>query len=89
MASETRRLYHTICASRPLLASGRTDVVAANDRYCLVAIGVLFSAVGYWAVWRILLPKLFGYELVPEKQKLKDGTVVTLVCPSKNESNLI
>jgi L-type amino acid transporter 9 len=53
----------------------------ANDRYCLVGISVLFAAVGYWAVWRILLPKLFGYELVPEKQKLKDGTVVTLVRP--------
>ena len=58
-----------------------TDDAATDDRYCLVGIGVLFAAVGYWAVWRILLPKLFGYELVPEKQKLKDGTVVALVRP--------
>ena len=37
--------------------------------------------VGYWAVWRILLPKVFGYELVPRKETLDDGTVVTLVRP--------
>lgn len=49
------------------------------NRYCLVGIGVMFFAVGYWAMWRVLLPKVFGYELVPRKETLKDGTVVTLV----------
>lgn len=33
----------------------------------------------YWAVWRIVLPKVFKYELVPTKAALKDGTVVTVV----------
>ncbi|KAN0073754.1 Amino acid permease domain containing protein [Tylopilus felleus] len=47
--------------------------------YCLVGIGVMLVGVAYWAGWRILLPKVFGYELVPRKEKLEDGTVVTLV----------
>ena len=51
----------------------------ANDRYCLVGIGVMLVGVGYWAGWRIFLPKVFGYELVPRKETLVDGTVVTLV----------
>ena len=48
-------------------------------RYCLVGIGVMLTGVVYWAVWRILLPKLFGYTLVPRKQVLEDGTVVNVV----------
>ncbi|KIK81323.1 hypothetical protein PAXRUDRAFT_832930 [Paxillus rubicundulus Ve08.2h10] len=45
--------------------------------YCLVGIGVLVFGVLYWATWRIILPKVFGYELVPHKNVLEDGTVVT------------
>lgn len=37
------------------------------------------TGVIYWAAWRILLPKVFGYELVPRKERLEDGTVITLV----------
>ena len=37
------------------------------------------AGVIYWAGWRILLPKVFGYELVPRKETLSDGTVITLV----------
>lgn len=48
-------------------------------RYCLVGIGVMAVGVLYWAVWRIALPRVFGYELVPRKEKLEDGIVVTLV----------
>lgn len=33
----------------------------------------------YWAVWRVILPRAFGYELIPEKEVLEDGTVVTVV----------
>ena len=40
----------------------------------------MLTGVVYWAVWRILLPKLFGYTLVPRKQVLEDGTVVNVVC---------
>jgi len=46
--------------------------------YCLVGIGVMAFGVLYWAVWRVVLPKLFGYEVVPEKVVLEDGTVVTV-----------
>ncbi|KAF9228857.1 amino acid transporter [Gyrodon lividus] len=46
--------------------------------YCLVGIGIMVIGVLYWAGWRILLPKVFGYELVPRKETLEDGTVVTL-----------
>lgn len=54
-------------------------LTAANFRYCLVGIGVMAAGIVYWAAWRVLLPKVFGYELVPRKEKLEDGTVVTLV----------
>jgi hypothetical protein len=48
-------------------------------RYCLVGIGIMFFGVFYWAVWRIVLPKLGNYKLVREKESLEDGTVVTIV----------
>ncbi|THH00445.1 hypothetical protein EW026_g2089 [Hermanssonia centrifuga] len=51
--------------------------------YCLVGIGVMFAGVLYWAAWRILLPKVFGYELVPRKETLQDGTVITLFSRKK------
>ena len=55
------------------------------NRYCLVGIGVMLFGVGYWAGWRILLPKVFGYELVPHKEVLEDGTSVILVRTLRNE----
>lgn len=33
----------------------------------------------YWAVWRVILPNIFGYELVANKVVLDDGTVVNVV----------
>ncbi|KAG2361224.1 high affinity methionine permease [Suillus spraguei] len=51
--------------------------------YCLVGIGLLFAGVLYWAAWRIILPKVFGYELVPRKERLSDGTVVTVFSNKK------
>ncbi|OBZ67639.1 High-affinity methionine permease [Grifola frondosa] len=45
--------------------------------YCLVGIAVMAFGVLYWAAWRIV-PGWFGYELVPRKEILQDGTVVTL-----------
>lgn len=50
-----------------------------DSRYCLVGIAIMVFGVLYWAAWRVLLPRVFGYELVPRKEKLDDGTVVTLV----------
>ncbi|KAJ7274122.1 amino acid transporter [Mycena rebaudengoi] len=46
--------------------------------YPLVGIGIMIVGVLYWAVWRILLPRWFGYSLVPRKEELSDGTIVTL-----------
>ncbi|TFY64040.1 hypothetical protein EVG20_g6076 [Dentipellis fragilis] len=46
--------------------------------YCLVGIAVLAASVVYWALWRIVFPKLFGYTLEMRKDILADGTVVTL-----------
>ena len=48
-------------------------------RYCLVGIAVMALGIIYWAVWRIVLPKIFGYELVLNKVVLDDGTVVNVV----------
>jgi len=49
----------------------------------------MLVGVGYWAWWRILLPKVFRYELVPRKEKLEDGTVVTLVRSWAKEKNYL
>ena len=47
--------------------------------YSLVGIAVLMSGVLYWAVWKLVLPYVFKFRLVPRKEVLEDGTVVTLV----------
>ncbi|KAH9038786.1 amino acid transporter [Lactarius pseudohatsudake] len=49
--------------------------------YLYSLIGILVPIVGvlYWAVWKLVLPYLFRFRLVPRKEVLKDGTVVTLV----------
>lgn len=39
----------------------------------------MVTGVLYWAGWRVILPKVFGYELVPRKETLDDGTVITVV----------
>ncbi|KAF7314705.1 High affinity methionine permease [Mycena kentingensis (nom. inval.)] len=46
--------------------------------YCLVGIAIMVFGVLYWAAWRIVLPKMFGYRLSPRKEQLDDGTYVTL-----------
>ena len=48
-------------------------------RYCLVAIAIMILGVIFWAVWRVVLPKIFIYELVPKKVVLEEGTVVVVV----------
>lgn len=53
------------------------------NSYCLVGIGVLACGVLYWAAWRIILPRIFKYELYPTKETLQDGTVVTVVSTIK------
>ncbi|KAI0317435.1 amino acid transporter [Amylostereum chailletii] len=51
--------------------------------YPLVGIAVMAVGVLYWAGWRILLPKVFGHRLVPRKETLDDGTVVTVFSREK------
>ncbi|KAI0317437.1 high affinity methionine permease [Amylostereum chailletii] len=53
--------------------------------YALVGIAVIAFGVLYWAGWRILLPKVFGWKLVPRKETLDDGTVVTVFSREKVE----
>jgi hypothetical protein len=49
-----------------------------------MALGVL-----YWSVWRLVLPHIFGFRLVPWKEVLEDGTVVTRVSRSHNSNTQI
>ncbi|KAI0063741.1 high affinity methionine permease [Artomyces pyxidatus] len=53
--------------------------------YCFVGIGVMFFGVAYWAIWRVVLPRVFGYELEPEKVELSDGTFLTTFSRRKVE----
>lgn len=48
-------------------------------RYCLVGIAVFVFSLLYWAGWRKIIPRLFGYRLVPGKDTLADGTVLMVV----------
>jgi len=43
----------------------------------VVGIAVLWAGVGYWAVWRKVLPWLGGFSWVETKKTLTDGTVYT------------
>ena len=47
--------------------------------YCLISIAVPIVGALYWAAWKFVLPYVFRFRLVPRKEVLKDGTVVTLV----------
>ncbi|KAI0294040.1 amino acid transporter [Multifurca ochricompacta] len=46
--------------------------------YCLIGIAVMVVGMLYWAVWKLAFPYIFGFCLVPRKETLPDGTVVTL-----------
>jgi hypothetical protein len=47
--------------------------------YCLIGIAVVMLGGFYWAVWKLVLPYVFKFRLVPRKEVLQDGTVVILV----------
>ena len=47
--------------------------------FSLVGIAIMMFGVLYWAVWNLVLPYVFKFRLVPTKEVLEDGTVVTLV----------
>ena len=75
--------YPTICQYHSFIytrfQSHLIQIILKKIRYCLVGIGVMALGIIYWAVWRVVLPKIFGYELVPNKVVLDDGTVVNVV----------
>ena len=66
--------YYLCVLNEPLVL-----LLTRANRYCIVAIAVMVFSVFYWATWWVILPRLFKYKLVPVKDKLSDGTVVTIV----------
>ena len=77
MALVIRPRSRTICESSSSYLC-RIDL-SSGYRYCLVAIAVMCFSVIYWAGWWIVLPRIFRYRLVPTKDTLRDGTVITVV----------
>ena len=55
--------------------------------YCLVGIAIMVTGVLYWAAWRVLLPRVLRRDLVPRKEVLGDGTVVTVVSASSSAAS--
>ena len=53
--------------------------------YCLVGVCIILSGGFVWAMWWVILPRLFGYELVKSKERLSDGTVTTLYKRKKKD----
>jgi len=53
--------------------------------YALIGIAVMVFGAFYWAVWQLVLPHVFKFRLVPRKEVLEDGTVVTLFSREKVE----
>ncbi|KAH8082804.1 amino acid transporter [Cristinia sonorae] len=51
--------------------------------YCVVGIAVFVFSILYWAGWSVVIPKLFGYKLIPGKEILDDGTVLTVFTREK------
>ena len=47
--------------------------------YCLVGISILLFGALYWAVWRVVIPGVFGFDYMPRKEVLPDGTYYTVV----------
>jgi hypothetical protein len=87
MAKEIRLPSPTICEPCVFLRAVTytyCTLCTYIRRYCLVGIGVMLVGIVYWAAWRIVLPRIFGYELTPRKERLQDGTAVTLVSISPN-----
>ncbi|KAI5116552.1 hypothetical protein M0805_007560 [Coniferiporia weirii] len=53
--------------------------------YCLVSIGVMFAGVTYWAVWWVILPRVLHHKLVRTRERLSDGTAITVFKRKKLE----
>ncbi|KAL4967038.1 amino acid permease-domain-containing protein [Aspergillus stella-maris] len=64
---------------------GKGDTSLPYWLYPVVGIVVLLCGVGYWGVWRVLMPVLGGYTLVPDHVALGDGTRVVVYRRVKGE----
>ena len=74
--------YYLLVNARFVLlfaSSNLVDPFVSGHSYCLVGVGVMLFGVSYWAIWRVVLPKMFGYRLSHRKEALADGTVVAIV----------
>jgi len=56
---------------------GHADVSFWYATYCVVGIGIILLCGLYYWIWVIILPKLGGYEIVEQAEKLKDGARMT------------
>ena len=56
---------------------GKGDTSLPYWLYPIVGIAVLFCGTLYWVIWRVVWPRLGGFEWAKQKAELKDGTVVT------------
>ncbi|KAJ7207435.1 high affinity methionine permease [Mycena pura] len=50
------------------------DVSFWYATYCAVGLGILAIAFLYWALWIVVIPKIWGYKLVEETVVLPDGS---------------
>lgn len=53
--------------------------------YPIIGITVMVSSVLYWFVWRVVMPRLGGFEWKERKTNLSDGTVVTTFVREKSD----
>ncbi|RFU27127.1 hypothetical protein B7463_g9211, partial [Scytalidium lignicola] len=56
---------------------GKGDTSLPYWLYPIVGMAVLVAGAVYWFLWRIVWPRLGGFEWIERKGELKDGTVVT------------
>lgn len=57
---------------------GKGDTSLPYWLYAVIGIAVLLLGVVYWVVWRVVLPWVGGYRLVPVHGELGDGTRVVV-----------
>jgi len=57
--------------------------------YCLIGIAVMSFGVLYWAVWKLVLPYVFKFHLVPRKEVLKDGMAFSSPMKRWNKCNRV
>ncbi|KAM3414583.1 High-affinity methionine permease [Cercospora zeina] len=57
---------------------GKGDTSLPYYLSSVVGLVVLVAGAGWWVVWRKILPAIGRYDLVPEREKLDDGTMVVV-----------